>query len=223
MLPADSVETRKAVHEVDAQIGRLVSGLKGREIFTQVNLIIVSDHGMATVDFHNAVILDELFDTTLADRILWTHEIASIFPKAGQEDAIYNTLKTRLPPQARIYRKAELPARFHYGNSSRIAPLLLLQAEGWIVMNRKRYEEARQEGDLRHLKGGHGYDNELRSMRATFIAHGPAFKQGRVVAPFANIHVYNIMTRILGLRPAPNDGDNRAATAVLVNRRARRQ
>jgi hypothetical protein len=63
--------------------------------------------------------------------------------------------------------------------------------------------------------GGHGYDNRLPSMRAIFIAHGDRFKKGRVVAPFENIQVYNIMTRLLGLKPAPNDGDNRAARAVL--------
>jgi hypothetical protein len=66
--------------------------------------------------------------------------------------------------------------------------------------------------------GGHGYDNSLASMRAIFIAHGDRFKQGRVVAPFENIQVYNIMTRLLGLKPAPNDGDYRAAKAVLSRR-----
>jgi hypothetical protein len=53
-------------------------------------------------------------------------------------------------------------------------------------------------------------------MRAIFIAHGEAFKKGRVVAPFENIQVYNIMTRILGLKPAANDGNYRAAKAVLT-------
>jgi hypothetical protein len=60
-------------------------------------------------------------------------------------------------------------------------------------------------------------------MRATFIAHGRAFKKGRVVEPFENIHVYNIMTRILGLRPAPNDGNMDAARKVLAADAARRQ
>jgi len=53
-------------------------------------------------------------------------------------------------------------------------------------------------------------------MRAIFIAHGEAFKKGRVVAPFENIQVYNIMTRILGLKPAANDGNYKAAKEVLA-------
>lgn len=219
----DSTETREAVHKVDADIGRLIDRLKARQIFPQVNLIVVADHGMATQDFHHAIVLDELFDVNLAQKIFWTGEIVSIFPKAGQEDEIYRTLKTRLPPQAKVYRKAEFPARLHYSHSPRIAPLLVLPVEGWILTTRKRYEEAKTKGALTHLHGGHGYDNQLPSMRAIFIAHGPAFKKGKVVAPFANIHVYNIMTRILNLRPAPNDGNYAPANAVLLGRRGPRR
>jgi len=71
-------------------------------------------------------------------------------------------------------------------------------------------------GETKRPKGGHGYDNQLPSMRAIFIAHGEAFKKGKVVSPFENIQVYNIMAKILGLKPAVNDGNYRAAKAVLA-------
>ena len=209
-------ETRKAVLKVDKEIGRLIMGLKAREIFRQINLIIVSDHGMASVRLTNAILLDKLFDTNLASRIFWTREIVSIFPKAGKEDEIYQSLKRRLPPQGRVYRKAEMPARFHYSQSPRIAPLLVLPAEGWILTNRKAFAEMQAKGETKRPKGGHGYDNQLPSMRAIFIAHGEAFKKGKVVSPFENIQVYNIMAKILGLKPAVNDGNYRAAKAVLA-------
>lgn len=211
-----SIETKKAVLKVDYDIGRLVLGLKAREIFSRINLIIVSDHGMAAVNLSNAILLDKLFDTGLATRIFWTREIVSIFPKAGKEDEIYQSLKRRLPPQARVYRKAEMPARFHYSQSPRIAPLLVLPAEGWILTTQKAFMELQASGETKRLRGGHGYDNQSRSMRAIFIAHGAAFRKGIVVAPFENVSVYNIMTRILGLKPAPNDGNYRAATEVLA-------
>jgi hypothetical protein len=54
-------------------------------------------------------------------------------------------------------------------------------------------------------------------MRAIFIGHGAAFRKGELVEPFENIQVYNIMTRILGLRPAPNDGNETTASAVLAD------
>jgi predicted AlkP superfamily pyrophosphatase or phosphodiesterase len=214
----NSLEAKSAVLAVDSGIARLIAGLKARRVFKIVSLIIVSDHGMTTVNFNNAIILDELFDTKLAERIFWTREIISIFPKAGREDEIYRTLKSRLPSQARVYRKAELPARLHYSNSPRIAPLLVLPDEGWILTNRKSFEEMMSKGRMNQTGGGHGYDNSLASMRAIFIAHGDRFKKGRVVAPFENVQVYNIMTKLLGLKPAPNDGDGRAARAVLGRR-----
>ena len=211
-----SKETKKAVLKVDQEIGRLVMGLRARQIFSQINLIIVSDHGMAPVRLSNAILLDKLFDTSMATRIFWTREIVSIFPKAGKEDEIYLSLKRKLPPQARVYRKAEMPPRFHYSQSQRIAPLLVLPAEGWILTNQKAFAEMQAKGETKRSRGGHGYDNQFPSMRAIFIAHGEAFKKGRVVAPFENIQVYNIMTRILSLKPAANDGNYKAAKEILA-------
>jgi len=211
-----SRETKKAVLKVDGEIGRLIAGLKSRGIFSQINLIIVSDHGMATVRWSNAILLDHLFDIKLASRIFWTREIVSIFPKPGKEDEIYQSLKRKLPAPARVYRKAEMPARFHYSQSPRIAPLLVLPAEGWILTNSQEFSELQAKGETKTSRGGHGYDNQLPSMRAIFIGHGDAFRKGKVVEPFENIQVYNIMTRILGLKPAPNDGNYRAFKGVLM-------
>jgi predicted AlkP superfamily pyrophosphatase or phosphodiesterase len=213
----DAIETRNAVLKVDTDLGRLVDGLKARGIFAQVNLIIVSDHGMATQDPNDAIILDELVDTNLAEKILWSSEIVSIFPNPGKEDAIYKTLKAKLPPQAKVYRKAEMPARFHYSNSPRIAPLLVLPEEGWTVTTRAKFDEMKAKDRKNGLRGGHGYDNELPSMRAIFIAHGLAFKKGAVIEPFENVQVYIVMTRILGLRPAPNDGSDTVAVDALAD------
>jgi predicted AlkP superfamily pyrophosphatase or phosphodiesterase len=211
----DSAETEAAVRRVDAEVGRLVRGLKARGLFGRVNLIVVSDHGMAAARPADAVVLDELFDTALAERIFWTAEIVSIFPRAGKEGEIYATLKTRLPPQAKVYRKSEVPERLHYRDSPRIAPLIVIPEEGWTLTGRARLEALRERGDLHKPKGAHGYDNALASMRALFVAHGPAFKQPKLVEPFANVHLYNLMARVLGLTPAPNDGTQAVANDIL--------
>jgi predicted AlkP superfamily pyrophosphatase or phosphodiesterase len=211
----DAVETRDAVIEVDADLGRLIDGLKTRGMLGQVNLIIVSDHGMATQNPNNVVILDELFDAGLAEKVIWTGEIVGIFPKPSNEDSIYTTLRAKLPPQAKVYRKAELPERLHYSNSPRIPALLVLPDEGWTLSTRKRFDETKARNRMDRLRGGHGYDNELASMRAIFIAHGSAFKKGTVIEPLENIQIYNLMTRILSLTPAPNDGDDTAVALTL--------
>jgi predicted AlkP superfamily pyrophosphatase or phosphodiesterase len=63
--------------------------------------------------------------------------------------------------------------------------------------------------------GEHGYDNEIESMRAIFVGHGPAFKKHTLVEPFSNIQVYNVMARILRLTPARNDGNFDFANEIL--------
>ena len=210
----DSKKTGHAVAELDQALGQLIGGLRARQIFAHVNLIVVSDHGMAAVAPGNVILLDRMFDTSLAERVIWTPEIVSIFPSAGNEMKIYSSLRRLLPPQARVFRKSEVPRRLHYRDSPRIAPLLVLPDEGWILMNRDGLAamNAQNGGPP---KGRHGYDNQLASMRAIFIAHGPAFKRRTVVEPFANIHIYYIMTSILGLTPAPNDGNPKVAHKLL--------
>ena len=44
-------------------------------------------------------------------------------------------------------------------------------------------------------------------MQALFFAHGPAFLAPGKIDQLRMIDVYNVMTAILGLTPAPNDGD----------------
>jgi len=52
-------------------------------------------------------------------------------------------------------------------------------------------------------------------MRAIFIAAGPAFKRGVTVAPFENVSIYNALANVVGVTPAPNDGDPAVARAIL--------
>ncbi len=55
-------------------------------------------------------------------------------------------------------------------------------------------------------------------MQATFIAHGAAFRKNYIAEPFENIQIYNLMCRILGLQPAPNDGDFEKIKDLLKSR-----
>jgi predicted AlkP superfamily pyrophosphatase or phosphodiesterase len=209
-----SIEVGEAVKKVDLEIGNLIEGLKKRQIFEKVNLILVSDHGMATVDLRKAVFLDDIINFKDTERILWTNEIVQIFPKNGKENEIIRELKSKIT-QAQCWRKSEIPARFHYRASTRIAPIVCSTDEGKILTSRSRYEDLKKREKINELQGAHGYDNQLESMRATFIAHGSAFKKRKLIEPFENIHVYNLMTKILKLKPAPNDGNLEAIKQVL--------
>ncbi len=204
----DAEETRYAALNADRYIGRLMDGLRTRGIENRVNILVVSDHGMATRDQRNAIVMDDYFDIkdkTIADPILTTGEIWQIFPKAGKEDFIMERLNHIR--HATCWRKADIPKRLHYNKGDRIAPIVCSSDEGWAMTSREWFEKTKKSADFDKVRGAHGYDNKYESMRATFIARGPAFKRGYVAEPFENIHVYELMCNILGLKPAKNDGD----------------
>ena len=210
----DAEETKYSVWNVDRYIGRLMDGLKQRKIDKNVNVIIVSDHGMANVDLRKTTFLDDYFNFDLAEKILWTNEIVQIFPNAGKTDEIYSKLKNL--EHTTCWKKADIPARLHYQDSPRIAPIVCSSEEGWLTTSHKRYDDwIKDIDDIKKPRGAHGYDNKYQSMQATFIAHGAAFKKGYIAEPFENIQVYNLMCNILDLNPAPNDGNHELSKRVL--------
>lgn len=211
----ESEHVAAAIANVDQALAVLVAGLEQRGLMRSTNLMLVSDHGMAKVPRQQVIELDQLFDEKKAALVLWTPEIVSIFPKAGELEPIYQQLKTSLPSEATIYKKSELPERWHYQNSKRIAPLLVVPEPGWRLMQKHKQKEWLETPGRSAVTGSHGYDNKSSVMQAIFIGHGPAFNAGRQIPAFANIELYNLMCRILGIQPATNDGDPLWAETVL--------
>ncbi len=211
----DSEEIKYAVEEVDRYVGNLLEGLKKRKIEKNVNIIIVSDHGMANYDARNATYLDDYFDLEkLTDKILWTGEIVQIFPKIGKLDEIYSKINNL--PHTTCWKKADIPARLNYSDSPRIAPIVCSSEQGRLTTNHKRQDDfIKGLDDASRPRGAHGYDNRYQEMQATFIGHGKAFKKGYIAEPFENVEVYNVMCKILGLKPASNDGKKDLASEIL--------
>jgi len=82
---------------------------------------------------------------------------------------------------------------------------------GWRITTAEHL--AKRKGHI--SLGDHGYDNADPLMRALFVAHGPAFRAGLRVPEFPNVDVYPLMTRLLGLPAAANDGDYEAVKGML--------
>ena len=77
-------------------------------------------------------------------------------------------------------------------------------APGWDALFAEAHA-ARQQ--LEYARGSHGYDPDLPSMRATFIAAGPAFRPRTRLPVFDNVDVYPLLMRLLALPAEDNDGD----------------
>jgi predicted AlkP superfamily pyrophosphatase or phosphodiesterase len=110
-----------------------------------------------------------------------------------------------------VYRKAEMPERYHYRDHRRIAPIVCVATDDWYISSRSYMEKNKDKFN----QGNHGYDNLTPNMRAIFIGRGPAFKPGYTAEPFGNVHLYALMSHILNLTPAPNDGSLDSVRTVL--------
>ena len=207
----DSPEVRDAIARVDGYLGELLRGLERRRVLDQVNVVVVSDHGMAATDSRHVVVVDDYISLDDVD-IVDINPTLALVPKAGREDAVYRSL--RQARKFKVYRRADTPERWHYRDHPRIPPIVGVADEGWQVMRRATLERVRA-GTLHEDGGVHGYDPEFKSMRGIFVAAGPAFKQGATVPAFQNIHIYNALAHVLGVTPAPNDGDPAVARTLL--------
>ncbi len=196
----DSPEVIKAIQELDGTLGSLLQGLETRGIFERVNIIVVADHGMSATSKERVIYLRDYVDLSAVEVIDGSPAV-TLRPLQNNEEEIYRAL-AHAHPHMQVYRKDTMPARFHYTRHRRIPPLLCLADDGWTINTRAASDTSRSFWD----NGAHGYDNLLPSMRATFIAHGPAFRKGLAAQPFQNIHVYDLIAHILRLQPAPNDG-----------------
>lgn len=205
----DSPELAAAVKRVDACVGALVTRLE-REGLT-ANLIVVSDHGMTPCDDQRVVYLDDLVDFAKV-QVDFEQTVVGLRPIGGNDVPTLMRALAKLPPQAKAYRAEDLPERFKIdAKNPRVPPVWILPIEGWQVMRRSLFNLLVAKFD----RGQHGYDPALASMRGIFIAHGPAFKRGVELEPFENVHIYNLLCAALGLKPAPNDGDDRLVQPTL--------
>jgi predicted AlkP superfamily pyrophosphatase or phosphodiesterase len=205
-----SKDVDAAIARVDSMIGRLRDGIAARGLSGRVNLIVVADHGMSAIAADRVIFLDDYISLNDVE-IVEISSIGALIPKPGKLDSVFAKLKGR-NPHLQVYRRAEVPARLHYSRNRRITPLVLIADDGWTITTRARFAARKPSG------GAHGYDNQLPSMGALFVAEGPAFRRGFTMRPFQNIHVYDLVCHILGLKPAANDGSLDSTRAMLRRR-----
>jgi predicted AlkP superfamily pyrophosphatase or phosphodiesterase len=194
----DAPQVDSAIARVDTAIGRLEDGLAASGLADSVDLLIVSDHGMAEVKPDHLIFLDDYLDPATIEVTEWAPTLP-VRPRDGDVERVYRALAGR-NPHLTVYHRADLPARFHYDSTPRLAPIVALADEGWLVTTHARARTAPPP------RGMHGYDPELPSMRALFLARGPSFRPGLVVPAFENVHLYPLLAALLGVRPAPADG-----------------
>ncbi|KAI9694396.1 MAG: hypothetical protein M1822_000012 [Bathelium mastoideum] len=209
----NSTEIRTTIRDVDDMLNGIFKGLEQRNLTNVVNVVVVSDHGMATTSNNRLLQFEDLVNPNLIEHIDgWP--LYGLRPKHEAElKSIYHDLKKKAAEidSIEVYlRDEDMPERYHFSNNDRIAPLWIIPKAGWAIVTREEYDlkEGIKHDQVYHPRGLHGYDHENPLMRAIFVARGPAFphKPGSRIPVLQNTEIYNIVCDSLGITPVPNNG-----------------
>ena len=189
----NSQEVVDSIKDVDDAIGHLLDGLDERGLMNEVNLVIVSDHGMVDTPADQIINIADYIN--LDDVVtIGGGPFMEIRPSGNDIETIYQQLQNIEHTQ--VYKKDDFPAKFNYSNNDRIEPIIFIANEGWSIQKPGRNPSP----------GSHGYDPDYKSMDGIFIARGPAFKENFKGPVIQNIHLYEMMCSLMNINPAQNDG-----------------
>jgi predicted AlkP superfamily pyrophosphatase or phosphodiesterase len=208
----ESTEVLQAAADLDREVGALVDGVNALRLGPLVNYVIVSDHGMSQTSLERLIPLDDYLDPATVD-LIDSSPVVGVWPRTITVDEAYRALKGKHPALA-VYKREDVPPELHFNSNPRIPPVIGIASDGWTVSTKAQVSEWQQ--TARRMGGQHGYDPRLRSMHGLFIASGPQFRIGLIVPAFENVHLYEMMARVLGLTPAANDGRADATARFLV-------
>lgn len=204
----DSEETKAAVQLVDEAIGKIVAATKTTGL--DVNFMVVSDHGMTTIDRENTIPLPKAIDLNKfkvpPGNVLlhvYANDPADIKPT-------YKALKAEAKDYD-VYLSKQIPKAWHYNKKAdqygRVGDLILVP----------HLPKAFNINGIKPDPGQHGFDPAIEDMHAIFYAWGPNFKSGLKIPAFENVNIYPLIAKILGLSYNHQiDGKEKVLAPILV-------
>ncbi len=200
-----SEETGKVVEHLDSLMGVLRARLSALPDAKKINLIILSDHGLAAVSSERYVNIKEYVPERMIASVSGSNPVFMINPSEGKADSILILLgKAR---GLKAWKKSDLPAKWNFGTHPRIPEIVVVADSSWSIGTRAGGSSIRG--------GAHGYDNYNSDLFSIFYAAGPAFKKNYKFKELNNVDVYNLICKILDIRPAPNDGNPKNIKRLL--------
>ncbi|PVD29839.1 hypothetical protein C0Q70_09096 [Pomacea canaliculata] len=202
---------RDEIQKMDMVLGAILKTLQERNLENVVDFILTSDHGMTSCNISDKLINVSREADLGPEVVRYTEKgaIMGVWPAPGMEDQVVQKLQSL--SHVTVYRKKDIPDRFHYKNNSRIAPVILLADEHWLLTNGSdRVFEKNSFGD-------HGYDPDLESMKTIFFAKGPSFKQNFRVAGVRLVDIYSLLCHLLKVPASNHDGNIQNMKDLLVD------
>ncbi|XP_043194098.1 ectonucleotide pyrophosphatase/phosphodiesterase family member 5-like [Amphibalanus amphitrite] len=205
----DSEQVNAAVDRVDAQLANLYNQLIEHGLLGCVDIVVVSDHGMASMrEDCESVALDDFVPGLSNSSVYVNGPVARIRPyNESTVDELVDQLDCA-HPALRVMHRSELPERWHYQHSRRIEPIIATIDQGY-GLSIKRSDFC--------IRGNHGFDNDLVDMRSFFVAHGPSFKQNFTTQPFENVQFYSLFQTLLNLPDRETNATKHSLDHLLRN------
>lgn len=192
----DSEEVNNAIASTDADVGHLLKGLANLKLLDTTDIIVVADHGMAATSQSRITYVSDLLPTEDFHAVT-QGPIAGFRATPGHEEDLAKALLAPHPHMT-CWKKAQIPAMYHYGKNARVPPFVCLGETGWVIQA--------EHSTYKQKPGNHGFDPYAPEMAALFVAHGPAFRHGVTLPTFDNVDVYPLLAALIGVKPQPNDG-----------------
>ncbi|MFI5250115.1 MAG: ectonucleotide pyrophosphatase/phosphodiesterase [Gemmatimonadales bacterium] len=214
----DSPRTADAVRAADQLIGTLDSSLTATHL--PVDLIVVSDHGMANVT-GDYIYLDA-FAPDLASHLTRAVD-RGLYPKSDSDAARIFAELQHASDKFTVYRRAAVPAALHFSANPRAGDPIVVATGPYAIRSL-----GSAIGITKPEAGSHGWDPVLvPDVKATFIAAGPDIRPGVQLPSFENVDLYPLVARILGLdisrlASGPIDGHIEPVQAALAGTPAAR-
>ena len=207
---SDAPETAAAVRDVDALIGRLMSGIAGLPDSENVYLVVVSDHGLRDVRTQAApFIVDDVVDLAGADMVAAGSYMLLYLADPAAAPAARDRINAAWS-SGRAYLPAETPTTWEASENPRFGDLILVADPGYLVLPRIR---AAQPVD----RAGHGWAPEDPAMHGILLMAGPGIPPGTRLPAVGNIDLYPLLARMLGVQPAEGlDADPAAFDGLIV-------
>ncbi|NNF34682.1 MAG: alkaline phosphatase family protein [Saprospiraceae bacterium] len=209
--PNNDLVLGKTLFDLDEVLGQLFRGIE--DIGLPVNVIIVSDHGMADVPVDKYIPIEKIQNEELYNTID-NGSIVNIHIDDGNsiEDAL-SYLKSIEGP-FNVYKTASTPYFEYKPENKDWGELQVLPDEGFYFSSLRGINMRKKASWS--VFGQHGYNPDIKDMHGIFYARGPAFKKDYTISSVKNIHVFPLMCKILGLEiPKDIDGDLKKIKKVL--------
>lgn len=198
-------EIVSAISRADSLINRLRNNIAALSFSDSVNLIIVSDHGMANLDTVSRIVnLNQYLPAHLVDTVSYSDAFSMVYCKKNCTDSVvaaFNGVEG-----IKAIARNNMPANYHFSaNEHCIGDVILLADSAWCMSY----------NNLPMRAGAHGFAPENNLMNGIFYAVGPDFKQGYEAPQLQNIDLYALLCRLLHISLAQTDSDLSRINCVL--------